>query len=204
LPADVALWFGVFTALAGLSILTVFVDPLTALLAAIALQSYVLVYTPLKRITPYAMHVGAVPGAIPPVMGWTSMTGAIEPAAWVLFGILFVWQLPHFSAIALFRQREYEQAGVQVLPAVKGIPATKRAIVRYCILMLAVSLLPLLVGLGGILYTAGAVLFGVIFLGYAIYGFKARAVGAWARSLFLLSMPYLVLLLALLVVSRFT
>lgn len=194
-----ALWFGVALAWIGIAMLTFVIDPLTALLAAIALLSYVLAYTPLKQVTPWALHVGAVPGAIPPIMGWTSMTGSIEPAALVLFAILFVWQLPHFCAIALFRQREYELAGVRVLPSIKGTAYTKRAIVRYLVVLLLVSLLPPLVGLGGPVYLAVAVVLGGIFLGWGIYGLRPDAQTAWARSLFLVSMPYLLLLFVALV-----
>jgi heme o synthase len=201
LAPEVALWFGVALALVGLPLLSFLVNPVTGLLAATALVSYVLVYTPLKRVTPLALHVGAIPGAIPPVIGWASMTGSVDVRAAVLFAILFVWQLPHFLAIAMFRQDEYARAGIAVMPAVRGLRRTKRAAVAYLVLLLVVSLMPALVGLAGVAYTLVAAVLGLGFLGWGVYGLKPEAGTAWARSLFFASLPYLVLIFGALVVS---
>ena len=201
LAPEVALWFGVALALVGLAASSFLVNPTAALLTAVALLCYVLIYTPLKRVTPFALHAGGVPGALPPVIGWVSMTGSMDVGAAVLFAILFVWQLPHFLAIAMFRKDEYEQAGLKVMPAVKGTLRTKRAIVAYSALLLVVSLLPALVGLAGAAYTAIAAVLGVGFLAWGAVGLKAGSGVRWARSLFFASLPYLVLVFGALVVS---
>ncbi len=201
LSPEVALWFGVALALVGLPLLTFEVNPLTGLLAALALVSYVLVYTPLKRITPYALHAGAVPGAIPPLIGWAAVTGAIDRRALVLFAILFFWQLPHFLAIAIFRQREYERAGLRVMPAARGLPSTKRAIVLYSSLLLAASLLPAFIGMAGPVYLVAIGALAGAFMGWGVYGLREEAGPRWARSLFFASLPYLVLVFGALVAS---
>ena len=103
-------------------LLALAVNPLTGLLAAIALASYVLVYTPMKQVSPAALLIGSVPGAMPPLMGWTAATGSLEAPGFVLFGILFLWQLPHFLAIAMVRESEYVKAGIRVMPAVRVGP----------------------------------------------------------------------------------
>jgi protoheme IX farnesyltransferase len=199
IASETALAFGLALGVAGLTLLFVLINPLTALLAGAALVSYVLIYTPLKRITPFALHVGAIPGAIPPVLGWTSVTGSLALPALALFAILFVWQLPHFVAIAIFRQSEYETAGIRVLPAVRGLSAAKRDIVAYSLLQLVVSLLPWAVGFVGPLYLVVAVPLGVAYLGYGLLGMRRSAGHSWARGLFFASMPYLVLILAAIV-----
>jgi protoheme IX farnesyltransferase len=196
-----ALVFGIVTATVGLVVLALLVNALTAALAAVALLSYVLVYTPLKRVTHLAMHVGAVPGAIPPLMGWASMVGELDPSAWSLFAILYVWQLPHFSAIAIFRSSDYERAGVRVLPVAYGLSVTKWSIVGYLVLLLAVSLLPALTGLAGAAYALIAAASGGIFVGFGLFGLRRREGASWARGLFLVSMPYLVLVYVAAVVS---
>jgi protoheme IX farnesyltransferase len=192
LSPETALWFAAALALVGLSGVLLFVNAVAALLSALALASYVLVYTPLKRVTPWALHVGAVPGAIPPLIGWASVTGTLDAGALSLFLILFVWQLPHFLAIAIFRQSEYEKAGLRVLPAVKGLRATKREIALYSPLLLAVSLLPIWTNAAGAAYASVAALCGVLFAALGFYGLRADAGTRWARRLFFASLPYLV------------
>lgn len=201
LAPEVALWFGLSTAALGLPVLAIGVNALTALLGAIALASYVLAYTPMKRITPAAVYVGAVPGAMPPLMGFTSMTGEITLAASSLFLLLFVWQIPHFHAIAIFRRDEYTRAGLKVLPAVHGLEYTKFAIVALAILQLFVSALPAFFGLGKTLYWATALGLGTLYIGWALSGLRPQADQKWARSLFFVSMPYLLALLIALVVD---
>lgn len=115
LDPRVALWFGLATGLASIPLLWFGVNPVTSFLGALALGSYVLWYTPLKTRSPWALHVGALPGALPPLMGWTAARGQIEPAGLVLFAILFVWQLPHFLAISLYRRDDYERAGMKTV-----------------------------------------------------------------------------------------
>jgi protoheme IX farnesyltransferase len=188
-------------AFVGLPVLDVFVNPVTAFIGGAALLSYVLAYTPMKRVSSLAVWVGAVPGAVPPLMGWTAMTGTPTLGGLSLFLLLFVWQIPHFHAIAIFRTEEYERAGLRVLPSERGLPHTKRAIVALLVLQLAVSALPVVAGLGGVRYAVVATLAGVAHLAYGIRGLSPDAGEAWARKLFFLSLPYLLVVLGALVVD---
>lgn len=171
------------------------VDLLAAALAFLAFASYVWVYTPLKRVTPHALYVGAVPGAIPPLIGYASVTsGHLDSAALMLFVLLAVWQVPHFLAIAMFRRAEYERAGFKVFTVCRSQREVRRLMLVWSALLFGVSLLPLWLGMGGTLYAALAVGFGVPFLVGAAYGLRPSADDAWARSLFFASMPHLVVL----------
>lgn len=200
LTPDVALWFGVSLAALGLPVLAFMATPMAALLAAVAFASYVFVYTPLKRVLGASLHVGAVPGAIPPLIGWASMTGSLDLGALTLFAILFVWQLPHFLAIAIFRQPDYERAALRVAPPAHARGRTKRWIALYAALLLPVTALPTLAGLASFSYLAVAESAGALFFAYSLAGLRAAAGERWARSLFFLSMPYLVVVYGALVV----
>jgi protoheme IX farnesyltransferase len=177
------------------------VNLVAATLAGLALLSYVLVYTPLKRSTPYALHVGAVPGAIPPLIGYAAVAGQLDRAGYALFLILLVWQLPHFMAIAIFRQTDYRAAGLQVFPVAMGLDRTKRAICFYSVVLFAVTLAPVALGIAGLPYALVASLSGLGFLAWGAQGFRAKDSVSWARSLFLGSMPYLVVLFVALVAT---
>lgn len=201
LSPEAALWFALVCGIVGLVVLLVWVNLASAGLAFLALTSYVLAYTPLKRSTSFALHVGAVPGAIPPLIGWASMTGSLAPRALPLFLILLVWQLPHFLAIATFRREEYARAGLVVQPNAGGLAATRRSILAYSVLLLVVSWSPLLLGMAGVWYGVIATLLGLGFLGFAAFGRGKKTVDRWAKLLFLASLPYLVLVYAALVIS---
>ena len=190
--AETALWFGVSLAFAGLFALSFFVNPLAGLLCATALVSYVLAYTPLKRVTPYALHVGTLPGAIPPLIGWAAMTGKLSLAALSLFAIQVVWQIPHFLAISIFRRTEYEGAGFAVYPSIQGVAKAKRAIIGYSLLLLLASLSPMVFGLGGPVYLVVAGVLGGIQVAVAIAGQRVEDLDRWARRLFFSTLPYLV------------
>jgi len=167
----------------------------SAALALLALVSYVWVYTPLKRITPHALYVGAVPGAIPPLIGYASVSGGqLDARALTLFTLLAVWQVPHFLAIATFRQAEYARAGLPVFTVCRSQSDVRRLMLGWSAGLFAVSLLPIWLGMGGTLYAALAVGFGLPFLLGAAYGLRAQADVRWARSLFFASMPHLVVL----------
>lgn len=193
LPGAVARGSAIAAALGTACLLVV--HPLSAALALLALVSYVWVYTPLKRVTPHALYVGAVPGAIPPLIGYASATqGQLDVPALLLFGLLAVWQIPHFLAIAVFRRAEYQRAGFQVFTVCRSERAVRRLMLGWSLVLFAVSLLPAWIGMGGTLYLALAVGFGVPFMLGAAYGLSPRADERWARSLFFASMPHLVVL----------
>jgi protoheme IX farnesyltransferase len=202
LSPEVVLGFGSLLAVVGLTLLATSVSSLSASLGWIALSSYVLAYTPLKRVTTWSLHVGAVPGALPPLIGWASVTGTLSREAFALFAILFVWQLPHFLAIATFRAPEYERAGLKVLPNVSGAAATERSIIFYSVALGIVALVPWALGMVGLGYGVTALLASATFLGFALQGRGRMPANRWARRLFIASMPYLVVVFAAFVASR--
>jgi len=197
----VALWFGVITSAIAVPILAIGANALTALLAVIANLLYVLAYTPLKQHSPYALHVGAIPGAIPPLLGWTAGTGRIDAAGAVLFGVLFLWQIPHFCAIALFRKADYARAGIHVLPNVTGELATRHTIVRWTFALVATSLLVVPLGVAHHGYLVAATLLGAVFFTWGCFGLREGSGAKWAKSLFGISILYLVLLFAVLAID---
>lgn len=186
----VALVAAALMATVGLPLLVVWANPLTGALGALALLSYVLAYTPLKRRTEHAMLVGALPGALPPLMGWTAITGQVETPGLLLFAIMFLWQLPHFLAIALFRKDEYRAAGLTSVPLARGDRAARAQAVAYVVALLAVSVLPYFAHVAGPWYLVAAVALGLVFLAQAVRG-AAQGLGArWARGLFGTSLLY--------------
>lgn len=197
----VALWIGAAAALASVPMLTVLVNPVTGILAAIALVSYVWVYTPMKRESPHAVIVGSIPGAMPPLMGWTAVTGSIEWPGLVLFGILFIWQIPHFIAISMYRQQEYTRAGIPTVPAEYGSTTARWHMIGWSLLLLPVSLALVPFGIAGNIYLAIAGVLGAGLLGLAIRGLWSKAPKAWARTYFLYTLAYLTLLFAALLVD---
>jgi protoheme IX farnesyltransferase len=199
---EVALGFGLALSAAGLLLLALATNLLTALLGLTALVGYVLVYTPLKRITSLATVVGAVPGAIPPMMGWVAGSGRLDAGAWALFAILFFWQLPHFLAIAWICRDDYERAGMPVFTVGDaGGARTGRQMVLWAAALVPVSLLPALLGLAGLTYLFGALLLGLALLAVSL-GFLRRHSGTAARRLLLASVVYLPAVLVILVVDR--
>ena len=202
LSPEMVVGFGTLLAVVGLTLLATSVSSLSALLGWVALCSYVLAYTPLKRVTTWSLHVGAVPGAVPPLMGSAAVTGSLSREAFALFAILFVWQLPHFLAIATFRAPEYERAGLKVMPNVNGAAATERAIIFYSVLLGVVALAPWALGMTGPGYGITALVCSGVFLGLALQGRRTLPGNRWARRLFFASMPYLVVVFAAFVASR--
>ncbi len=196
-----ALWFGLALSAIAIPLLTFTVNAMTGLLAALALVSYVLVYTPLKRTTTLSLLIGAVPGAIPPLLGWTSVTGHTEWPGVLLFSVLFLWQIPHFLAIATFRCEDYRRAGLKILPVERGDRVTRHHIVAYLIALVAVTLLLVPFGVGGFFYLASAIGLGAVFLGFGAWGLRSDAGPRWARGLFITSIVYLVLLLGALAIN---
>lgn len=201
LTARQALWLGLSLGALAVPILTIVANPLTGLLGAIALVSYVWIYTPMKQRSPAALLVGSVPGALPPLMGWTAATGELGAPGIVLFGILFLWQLPHFLAISIFRQTEYTKAGIKVLPAVRGNDVAKWHAVLYAGALVPVSLLLVPLGIAGPIYLSVAGVAGVLFFVGALVGLQKKAGNRWARRLFVASLVYLPLVFAALAVD---
>jgi protoheme IX farnesyltransferase len=202
LKASTALTFSSGISVAGALYLAVLVNPLTAALGAASLLIYIFIYTPLKRRTWLCTVVGAVPGAIPPMMGWTAASGRLGALAWVLFGIVFLWQMPHFLAIGWLYRQDYARAGFPMLPVVDDEgKRTARQIIVYTLALVAVSLLTSVLGLTGAIYFFGALTLGLAFL---VLGFTLAATrtGLSARRLFLGSVLYLPVLLILMVVDK--
>jgi len=201
MESGVALGFGILLAVFSLPLLAMASNGLTGCLGFLALASYVAAYTPLKPKSPMAMLVGAIPGALPPLMGWTAVTGRIGIGGLLLFGILFAWQMPHFLAIALFRKEEYRNAGYMALPLVSGDDATRVWMLLWTVLLVVLSMLLVPFGIAGPLYLAVALVLGVAFLVLVIRGVVRREQKAWARKTFLFSLVYLAGLFAALLLS---
>lgn len=190
--------FAAVCALLGSILLGIWTTPMGLALGWFALISYVWVYTPLKRRTPLALVIGAVPGAIPPLLGWACATGRLDLPGLVLFGILLVWQMPHFIAIALYRKEDYQAAGIRTVPLVRGDRVAKIQAMAWAGLLLPVSLALTILGVTGKVYLVVATLLGVLFLGWSATGFRDGADARWARRFFLVSLIYLpALMLAL-------
>ncbi|MGA2029625.1 MAG: heme o synthase [Verrucomicrobiota bacterium] len=200
-PTTVAIFGGV-SSVAGLIYLALAVNLLTSVLGAITLVSYLFIYTPLKRVTWLNTAIGAVPGALPPLMGWTAARGELTGEGWALFAILFFWQLPHFFAIAWMYRDEYAKAGFVMLPNVDADGRrTGQQTVSHTLALLVVSLCPFVFKMTGTIYLAGAIIFGAGFLRCAIQ-FSRQLTLARARQLFFASIIYLPLLLALMVWNK--
>ena len=197
-----ALLFGAGLTAAGLAVLALGVGWLATLVTAATFVLYIFAYTPLKLRTSLCTIVGAVPGALPPVTGWAAAREDLGVGAWVLFGILFLWQLPHTLAIGRLYQDDYARAGVQLLPVIDAEGrATDRQILGGCLALLAVSLLPTLIGLAGGVYFAGALLLGGSFVVFGAQQALAPSTSR-ARRVLLASLLYLPALLALLAFDK--
>jgi protoheme IX farnesyltransferase len=197
-----ALGLGIGLGIGGVVMLAILVNLTTAFLAAFTLVSYVLIYTPLKALTPWNTIIGAIPGALPPVMGWTAVRGTLGPQALILLAILFTWQIPHFMAIAILYKQDYAAAGFKMLPVVdRTLSETGRQIVLFSIALVAVSIVPTFLGMTAIGYITLAVLMGMAFMAFAI---ECATTGsrADARKLFLASIIYLPLLLGAMMINR--
>ncbi len=198
-----AFWFGLLLAIAGVAYLAAAVNLLTGFLGAFTCASYLLCYTPLKPRTPHSTLVGAFPGAMPILMGWTAVTGRLSVEGWVLYGILFLWQFPHFLAIATLYREDYERGGIRMLPVVDDArgTATGRQIIAYTIALLLVSILPTWLGLAGNIYLVGTLLLGLAFF-YFGWEVATRYSRVQARRLLQASVIYLPLVYVLMVLDK--
>ncbi|MBI4431115.1 MAG: protoheme IX farnesyltransferase [Candidatus Omnitrophica bacterium] len=197
-----ALIFAMLCSLGGLAYLNFFVNPFTALLGFAAFLSYVLLYTPLKKITTLATLVGAIPGALPIVMGWSAARPYFDLASWSLFFILFFWQLPHFLAIGWRCREDYRNAELSMLPALDETGrATSRQMVLYALALLPISLIPTIIGLTGVIYFIVAFILGLSYAGLSLLC-ALRPTERRASRLFFGSMYYLVFLLVFMVIDK--
>lgn len=199
-----ALWFGVILGVLGVGYLALLVNLLTAFLGAFTYLSYVLIYTPMKRSSTLNTVVGAVPGAIPPVMGWTAVNNNLTIEAAALFGVLFLWQMPHFLAIAIMYKKDYEAGGFKMLPSVDPtLSMTSRMIVLYTLALIPISVLPSMLNpqLTGFAYLIAGTLLGLSFLWFAIVC-AVKKTRPDARRLFFASIIYLPLVLGAMMLDK--
>ena len=202
LAAPEAVRYAAVLSIAGLIVLGAGVNALAAAVALTTLASYAVVYTPLKRRTSFATVIGAIPGALPPVIGWAAAENGLSPGAWVLFGILFLWQLPHFLAIAWMYREDYARAGLPMLPVIEpdGRSTARQAVV-YAAALLPLALAPTLIGISGTIYFAGALVLTLVFVAMAGRFALSRAARD-ARNLFFWSIIYLPILWTLMIADR--
>lgn len=201
LAARDALLFGILLSAAATVYLALLINPLSAALGVVTFASYLFIYTPLKTKTTLSTVLGAFPGAMPPLMGWVAAQGRVSLEAWILFAILFLWQFPHFLAIAWMYRDDYARAGIKMLPVVEPEGrVTGQQIISYTLLLVPVSLLPTLINLAGTVYLVGALLLGIVFLYFSVRAAFIRT--TWqARQLLLASVLYLPVLFALMVLN---
>ena len=200
-PAE-SLVFATLMSAAGLLVLAAGVNGLSAMVALATLLVYAVIYTPLKRRSSFSTVVGAIPGALPPVIGWAAARDTLAPGAWILFAIVFLWQLPHFLAIAWIYREDYARAGFPMLPVIEPDGrSTGRQAIFYCAALLPVSLAPTLAGMADTMYFAAALLLGLAFLTLTIKFARTRAV-ADARRLFFGSIIYLPVLWIAMIAGR--
>ena len=192
---------GLVWSVLGVGILWLGTHPLAAIVSAFTVISYVLVYTPMKRVSSLSTVIGAVPGALPPVIGYTAVAGRFGIEAWVVFAMMFLWQLPHFLAIAWLYREDYARAGFPMLPVLDGTGrSTFRQMLLGCVALLPVGLMPTMLDFSGKFYFFGALLCGLAFLGFAV-ALVIRPGPMQARSVFFASLVYLPAVLALLVMD---
>lgn len=199
LSSGMALTFAISLGVVSMIILGMFVNLLTAILTLVSLMGYAVIYTMfLKRSTPHNIVLGGAAGAAPPLLGWTAVTGEVHTEALLLFLVIFIWTPPHFWALAIRRRKEYAAAGVPMLPVTHGVQFTKLNILLYTLMLLAVTMLPFLVQMSGLLYLSGALALGIGFVWHAwrLYNSEgdAHSMKTFGYSIFYLSALFVFLL----------
>ncbi len=195
--------FASIMAAIGLSILYVYVNPLTMWLTLATFVGYAIIYTVfLKPATPLNIVIGGLSGAMPPALGWAAVTGTVSPEAWIMVLIIFAWTPPHFWALALYRREEYAKSGLPMLPVTHGEVYTRLQILLYTIILAAVTLLPFAMTTSGFIYLGSAILLDAVFIAYAV-GLYRQYSDALAKSMFKFSILYLTLLFAALLVDHY-
>jgi protoheme IX farnesyltransferase len=204
LTSGQALGYAAAIGIASMAILWVLVNPLTAVLTFASLIGYAVLYTVwLKHITPQNIVIGGAAGAAPPVLGWTSVTGHVDPYALLLFLIIFAWTPPHFWALAIARREEYMKAGIPMLPVAYGVEFTRLHILLYTILLCIVTLLPWLTGMTGLIYLAAAAVLGALFVRHAVALRRDGAPAHLPMTVFRYSINYLMFLFAALLIDHY-
>jgi protoheme IX farnesyltransferase len=195
--------YGMALSVSGCCVVTFGTNLLAGVLTVATLISYLCVYTPMKRISPWSIQVGAIPGALPPLIGWAAAMGDVSGLGWILFGVLFAWQIPHFMAIAWTYRKDYALGGMPMLPVIEptGSKAARESIF-YCVLLLVISVMPVFLGYTTWVYGSIAVLLGAYYLKRAIDFAVKEDREVTARKLFFASISYLPFLLAVLVIDR--
>lgn len=182
-------------------LLIFFVNALTAWVGFFSLITYVLVYTPLKKRTSFSLWVGAIPGAAPPLLGWTAATASLSLPGWLLFGIIFLWQIPHFLAIGTFRRQDYQNAGFKIFPLKQKPKAIKAQMVLYTLILIPLSLSLVWIGFAGEIYLAAAILLNAMFVLTVLWGIHKHDEVQWGRRVFMASLVYLTFIFAVLFVD---
>lgn len=196
------LWYAVILGILGLGVLFVFSGSLAGLFGAVGMFVYVVVYTLwLKRTSTWSTSIGAISGAMPPVIGYVAASGRIDLGAWMLFALLFLWQPPHFWALGIRRTEEYRAAGFPLLPVVKGIPRTKLQMIPYLALLIPIPILMYVYDYTGIWFLVIGELLSVAWLLMALQGFRAKDNDVWAKKVFLFSVNYLTILLIVMILD---
>lgn len=202
LSASFVLWYGISLAVVGVSLLALFVNAISAMSALIGLFVYVIVYTMwLKRTSTLNTVVGGISGAMPPVIGYVAVSGQMDAVAWILFIFLFLWQPPHFLALAMRRCEEYRNAGIPMLPVVKGFLETKRQMILWAAALVPASLLLYRLGVVGQIYFGAALVLGLLWVGLLVAGLKAKDDIRWARQMFSYSILHLTILFVVMILD---
>lgn len=200
-PSRVLL-FGSLLSILGVTVLMLFANDLSALMAIIGLVFYVVVYTGMtKRTTTLSTVVGSISGAIPPLIGWTAITGSLSSVAWLLFAFMFIWQSPHFLSLGMRRAKEYAAAGIPLLPVVHGFGPTKQQIMVWTAALIPTSLMLYEVQATGIIYLGAALLLGAVYLYKALKGISTKDDIAWATDMFKYSLIYLTVMSLAMIVN---
>ena len=200
-----ALWMGLILSAGGVAVLCLGTQLVVGLLALATMLIYITLYTPLKKVTPLATEIGALPGAIPPLMGWMAAEGSVSALGWIIFGVLFAWQMPHFMAISWIYREDYRRGGFRVLALGKsGAKKISWSALLYTLLLIIITALPIFLALTGWIYAIGSTLVSV-FIGWkAWHFFRARDKDVTARNLFNASIVHLPLLFVILVIDRWS
>ncbi|SIQ62257.1 protoheme IX farnesyltransferase [Paenibacillus macquariensis] len=202
LKPGVVLWYAIILGVVGLTILFSFSGILAGLFGIVGMLVYVVIYTLwLKRSSTWSTSVGAISGAVPPLVGYVAVTGEVDMGAVLLFALLFLWQPPHFWALGIRRVEEYRAAGYPLLPVVKGIKRTKIQMIPYLIALIPVPILMYVYGYAGIYYMIISLVLSIVWLYLSLQGFKAKNDEVWAKKVFLFSINYLTLSLIVLIIN---